>query len=129
MLSVITDRKLPADDGVYNTSGAKANSTPDGLVDYFKADLVSATDYYAFGSPMPSRQSSSNFYRYGFNGKENDNEVKGTGNSVDFGARIYDPRIGRWLTTDPQALNILIFLLILPLEITLMYSSIQVEKL
>ncbi len=26
--------------------------------------------------------------RYGFNGKENDNEVKGDGNSVDFGARI-----------------------------------------
>ncbi|MGD9492905.1 MAG: RHS repeat-associated core domain-containing protein [Bacteroidales bacterium] len=41
-------------------------------------------------------------YRFGFNGKENDNEVKGTGNSVDFGARIYDPRIGRWLSLDPQ---------------------------
>lgn len=40
-------------------------------------------------------------YRFGFNGKENDNEVKGTGNSLDFGARIYDPRIGRWLSVDP----------------------------
>ncbi len=40
-------------------------------------------------------------YRYGFNGKENDNEVKGSGNSYDFGARIYDPRIGRWLSLDP----------------------------
>jgi RHS repeat-associated protein len=40
-------------------------------------------------------------YRYGFNGKENDNEVKGEGNSLDFGARIYDPRIGRWLSKDP----------------------------
>ena len=40
-------------------------------------------------------------YRYGFNGKENDNEVKGEGNSYDFGERIYDLRIGRWLSVDP----------------------------
>jgi RHS repeat-associated protein len=42
-------------------------------------------------------------YRYGFNGKENDNEVKGDGNQVDFGARIYDPRVGRFLSGDPLA--------------------------
>jgi len=42
-------------------------------------------------------------YRYGFNGKENDNEVKGDGNSLDFGARIYDPRVGRFLSVDPLA--------------------------
>ncbi|MBK7682327.1 MAG: hypothetical protein IPJ26_07585 [Bacteroidetes bacterium] len=41
-------------------------------------------------------------YRFGFNGKENDNEVKGTGNSLDFEARIYDPRLGRWLSLDPE---------------------------
>ncbi len=40
-------------------------------------------------------------YRFGFNGMEKDDEVKGNGNSLDFGARIYDPRIGRWLSTDP----------------------------
>jgi RHS repeat-associated protein len=40
-------------------------------------------------------------YRYGFNGKEKDNELKGEGNSYDFGARMYDPRIGRWFATDP----------------------------
>ncbi len=40
-------------------------------------------------------------YRYGFNGKENDNEVKGEGNSLDFGERIYDSRLGRWLSIDP----------------------------
>jgi|GEM_PF-2071576 len=39
-------------------------------------------------------------YRFGFNGMEKDDEVKGNGNSLDFGARIYDPRIGRWLSTD-----------------------------
>jgi len=40
-------------------------------------------------------------YRYGFQGQEKDDEVKGTGNSYDFGARIYDSRIGRWLSSDP----------------------------
>jgi RHS repeat-associated protein len=40
-------------------------------------------------------------YSYGFNGKEKDNEVKGDGNSYDFGERIYDSRLGRWLSLDP----------------------------
>jgi RHS repeat-associated protein len=44
---------------------------------------------------------SSGSYRYGFNGKENDNEVKGTGNQQDYGMRIYDPRLGRFLSVDP----------------------------
>lgn len=40
-------------------------------------------------------------YRYGFNGKEKDNSI---GNdNYDFGARIYDGRIGRWLSVDPLA--------------------------
>jgi len=51
---------------------------------------------------MPIRgYTASQSYRYGFNGKENDNEVKGTGNEQDYGMRIYDPRLGRFLSTDP----------------------------
>ena len=42
-------------------------------------------------------------YRFAFNGKEKDDEVKGVGNSYDYGARIYDPRLGRWLAVDPLA--------------------------
>ena len=43
-----------------------------------------------------------NPYRFAFNGKEKDDELKGAGNSYDFGARIYDSRIGRWLSLDPS---------------------------
>ncbi|AXY76944.1 hypothetical protein D3H65_24445 [Paraflavitalea soli] len=40
-------------------------------------------------------------YRFGFNGKEADNEVKGWQNQQDYGMRIYDPRVGRFLSVDP----------------------------
>jgi len=42
-------------------------------------------------------------YRFGFNGMEKDNQIKGVGNSLDFGARIYDSRLGRWMSLDPLA--------------------------
>ena len=42
-----------------------------------------------------------NPYRYGFNGKEKDDETEGTGNELDFGSRLYDPRLGRWYSIDP----------------------------
>ncbi|MDQ8051434.1 MAG: RHS repeat-associated core domain-containing protein [Pedobacter sp.] len=67
----------------------------------YEAQLVTANDYYAFGSQMPGRSVNLGLYRYGFNGKENDNEVKGDGNQQDYGMRIYDPRIGKFLSVDP----------------------------
>ena len=39
-------------------------------------------------------------YRYGFNGKENDDETYGNNNAIDFGARVYDARLGRWMSVD-----------------------------
>jgi RHS repeat-associated protein len=42
-------------------------------------------------------------YMFGFNGMQKDNEVKGVGNSLDFGARIYDSRLGRFLSLDPYS--------------------------
>ena len=51
---------------------------------------------------MPGRKySAETGYRYGSNGKENDNEVKGEGNQQDYGMRIYDARLGRFLSVDP----------------------------
>src|SRR5690606_10864897 len=51
---------------------------------------------------MPGRSYSSGDYRYGFNGKENDNEVYGsTGTFQDYGMRMYDTRLGRFISVDP----------------------------
>ncbi len=82
VLSVVTDRKL------INNS-------------IFTPDVLTFSDYYPFGMLLPNRHGNSAEYRYGFNGKESDNEIKGEGNSYDFGARMYDPRVGRWLSVDP----------------------------
>lgn len=51
---------------------------------------------------VPNRHGSTPAYRYGFNGKEKDDELKGIGNSYDFGARMYDPRVGRWFAPDKK---------------------------
>jgi RHS repeat-associated protein len=40
-------------------------------------------------------------YRFAFNGKEQDNEVSGSGNVYDYGFRIYNPRLGKFLSVDP----------------------------
>jgi RHS repeat-associated protein len=55
----------------------------------------------ALGLCVGSKNNWTDDYRFGFNGMEKDNEVKGTGNSLDFGARIYDSMLGRWLSLDP----------------------------
>ena len=41
-------------------------------------------------------------YRYGFNGMEKVDEMKGNSNSYDFGSRMYDPRLGRFFSKDPM---------------------------
>ena len=69
-------------------------------IDTIRATVASASDYYPFGLQMPGRTVNDTVgYRYGFNGKERD-ESFGS-NHYDFGARIYSPEIGRWLSVDP----------------------------
>ena len=55
----------------------------------------------SFGSAIQSRSYASGAYRYGFNGKEEEDDLNGSGNAYDFGARIYDGRLGRWVAVDP----------------------------
>lgn len=88
VLSVISDKKI----------GVPLNDT---VVKYYVAEVLSQTDYYPFGMGMPGRKYVIGLYRYGFNGKENDNEVKGEGNQQDYGMRIYDTRLGKFLSVDP----------------------------
>ncbi|GAB5466295.1 MAG: hypothetical protein Kapaf2KO_17310 [Candidatus Kapaibacteriales bacterium] len=81
--------------------------------------MKAINSYYPFGMTMhgltmpdPAPQLNSTYTinpnaddmpRYGFNGMERDGELKGASNSYDFGARIYDPRVGRFLSLDPLA--------------------------
>jgi len=58
--------------------------------------LTAKTDYYPGGMPMPNRNIEGN-YRYKFQGQEKDSE---TGKEA-FELRLWDSRIGRWLTVDP----------------------------
>lgn len=85
------------------TSGPNASSLN------FVADVISYNDYYPFGMLLPTRNGNSGEYRYGFNGKEKDDEVKGSGNSLNFGARLYDARVGRFFKTDNFKSNFLNF--------------------
>ncbi len=91
VIATVSDRKIQVD------------SNNDGIVDYYVADVVTATDYAPFGSLLAGRQYRNNGQqlKYGYNGKENDNDVKGEGNQQDYGFRIYDPRLGKFLSVDP----------------------------
>lgn len=88
VLQVVSDSKLPGSTG-----------------NYYEADVKSYSDYYPFGMQMPGRHGSEGEYRYGFNGMEFDNEVKGNGNSYTTEYRQYDSRLGRWLSLDPLMSN------------------------
>jgi hypothetical protein len=167
VLAVVADKKLPV----------KAIASND--INFWQADVVTATDYYPFGMPMPGRNGlayqstwipgqgfvpgnayseylsvgtryapmpnayratrevqlmpgfesyneelivetatnyvtantlypggegsyeSYGYYRYGFNGQEKSDEIKGSGNSYTAEFWEYDPRIGRRWNVDP----------------------------
>jgi RHS repeat-associated protein len=93
VLVVSSDKKIPVDN-----LGTGLGTT----IAYFKTEVVSATDYGSFGLELNGRTANSPASINGFNGKRKDNEINGEGNSYDFGARIYDSRLGRWLSIDVE---------------------------
>jgi RHS repeat-associated protein len=94
VLVTVSDRKTPQ----YKTTGTAPNTVT--TFSYFKASILSATDYYPFGMAMPGRQVSADKYRYGFNGKEKDKNINSL-TAYDYGFRIYNPAIGKFLSVDP----------------------------
>ena len=104
---VISDVKLngDADAGGRRAPGVQAGQAP------YMVDMRAYNNYYPFGMLQPERSWNTERYRYGFNGKEMDNEVRenpttgtsGTGNHYDYGFRGYDPRSTRFLSVDPLA--------------------------
>ncbi|MCX6145786.1 MAG: hypothetical protein NTW25_00830 [Candidatus Kapabacteria bacterium] len=88
--ATIGDYKMP-----FNDATSTRGVTP------FFVDEKATNDYYPYGMLISDRSFNSGKSRYGYNGKENDNEVKGVGNSVDYGERMSDVRLGgRFFSTD-----------------------------
>ena len=70
-------------------------------VTLFNPDVLAYTDYDPFGMLIPNRHDETGNYRYGFQGQEQDDEVKGEGNSINYTFRMHDPRVGRFFAVDP----------------------------
>jgi RHS repeat-associated protein len=92
VLTTFSDRKIAIE------------ATP-GYVAYYTAEILTSTDYYPFGFQMSGRVYEGDGYRYGFGGQEVDNEIIGTGNSISYYFRKYNPRIARFLSRDPLSGN------------------------
>ncbi|MEO0726877.1 MAG: RHS repeat-associated core domain-containing protein, partial [Bacteroidota bacterium] len=89
--ATISDRVTPVDDGT-------------GMVDHYLPVVRSANEYYPFGMDMAGRSLNFDDYRFGFNGKEADTENEwGAQTHYDYGFRIYNPGIARFLSVDPLA--------------------------
>ena len=88
VIAVVSDRKVPETDLSDALTG-------------FESELLTSQDYYPFGAAMQGRGLELQSYRFGFGGKERDDAIKGNRNSYNFVGRFYDPRVGRWLNSDP----------------------------
>ncbi|QCD61814.1 RHS repeat domain-containing protein [Tenacibaculum maritimum] len=96
VINIVSDRKIIDDKGanLYDTPSGKTNLS-------FNPEIIGYNDYYPFGMLVPNRHGQADSYRYGFQGQEKDDEIKGEGAQYDYGFRIYDPRLGKFLSTDP----------------------------
>jgi YD repeat-containing protein len=89
VLVTISDKKL----------GVSANGT---TIDYYTADVLSATDYYVYGMGMIGRKFTANAsskYRFSVNGQEKESDLNEDITSAMYWE--YDSRIGRRWNVDP----------------------------
>jgi RHS repeat-associated protein len=75
----------------------------DSYANVFVPAVITITDYYPFGYPIPDRSKDLATYRFGFNGQEADNEVYGDKQSYTADFWQYDTRLGRRWNIDPKA--------------------------
>src|SRR5690606_11348290 len=74
----------------------------DFTVEHVHSAIVQVDDYYPFGMTFNEyRREDGMMNRYLYNGKEFQNEL-GL-DWYDYGARMYDPAVGRWFVVDPMA--------------------------
>jgi RHS repeat-associated protein len=59
-----------------------------------------------FGVHLDGRTEINVSYKFGMHGMERDDELKGAGNSYVTTYRLYDPRLGRWFTLDPESASL-----------------------
>ena len=79
------------------------NSSAPTVVDHFTGEILTATDYYSFGSPINGRSvNAGTSYAYGFNGQEADKEIFEGAYTAEYWE--YDSRTGRRWNTDPVPL-------------------------
>jgi RHS repeat-associated protein len=93
VLATVSDKKIPVD-----------TITTDTLAKYYLSLVINAQDYYPFGMEEPGRTyvlNGDSSYRFAFNGKEKTNEIYGNSDAYDYGMRMYDPRLGRFMSVDP----------------------------
>jgi RHS repeat-associated protein len=88
VLSVVTDKVLAKDWNV------------DNVVDYFRGEIVNASDYTPFGVQMDGRKFEVEDYRYLYNGMESEGASQGEEYVYTTEFRQYDCRLGRWFSTD-----------------------------
>ena len=69
-------------------------------ITHLRSNIVAGADYYPFGLPMENREITREDYRYGYQGlyAEKDKE---TGWNA-FELRMYDARVARWMSVDPE---------------------------
>ncbi len=84
-------------------------SDGDGNGSISQSEIIKENHYYPYGLKMRGFNTSvsslgnSVAKKYMFNGKEFDDSFNETLNTYDFGARNYDPALGRWMNMDPLA--------------------------